>query len=66
VDRRIESAKKLGGEVNAWQTSPNTTDSQINGQCTMEDARIKLRRLYPEYLRQDAGQLPSAPAAIHN
>ena len=50
ADRRINNAVLLGSEVNAWQASRNAIDSQINWQFTTNDARVKLRRLYPEYL----------------
>jgi hypothetical protein len=53
LNRRIDSAEFLGHEVNAWQASRNAIDSQINWQFTTGDARVKLRRLYPEYLRRD-------------
>jgi hypothetical protein len=66
LDRRIDSAEFLGREVNAWQDARNAIDSRINWQFTTEDARVKLRRLYPEYLRQDTGQASPAPTTIHN
>ena len=66
LDRRIESAALLGREVNAWQESRNAIDSKINWQFTTDGARTKLRRLYPEYLRQDSGQPSPAPTKVHN
>jgi hypothetical protein len=66
LDRRIENAAVLGHEVNAWQAARNVVDSTVNWQFTTADSRVKLRRLYPEYLRQDKGQKPPLPTTIHN
>ena len=66
LDRRIAGAEFLGREVNAWQDVRNAIDNKINWQFTTEDARVKLRRLYPEYLRQDSGQISPAPTTVHN
>jgi len=66
LNRRIDSAEFLGQEVNAWQASRNTMDSQINWQFTTGDARVKLRRLYPEHLRHDAAQQSPEPTPVYN
>jgi len=66
LSRRIDSAEFLGHEVNAWQASRNAIDSQINWQFTTADARVKLRRLYPEYLRRDADQPSPEPTPVYN
>lgn len=66
LSRRIDSAEFLGHEVNAWQASRNAIDSQINWQFTTTDARVKLRRLYPEYLRRDASQPSPEPTPVYN
>ncbi len=66
LNRRIDSVQFLGHEVNAWQASRNAIDSQINWQFTTDDARVKLRRLYPEYLRRDAGQPSPVPTLVYN
>ena len=66
LDRRIANADLLGREVNAWQESRNVIDSKINWQFTTDGARTKLRRLYPEYLRQDNGQPSPEPTSLHN
>jgi len=47
LDRRISDAATLRQEVAAWTTSLNTEESDIDWRFTSEDARIKLRRLYP-------------------
>jgi len=35
-------------EVAAWQQRRNQLDAKINGQFTTQDARVKLRSLYPQ------------------
>ena len=66
LDRRIDSATVLGREVNAWQESRNAMDSKIHWHFKTDDARVKLRRLYPEYLRHDTGQTSPAPTTVYN
>ncbi len=45
--RRIPDAATLRAEVAAWERSRNEADSSTDWQFTTDDARIKLRRLYP-------------------
>ncbi|WP_425145167.1 IS630 family transposase [Deinococcus sp.] len=47
--RRIGSRDDLEGQVTAWQDSRNRQRSQVVWQFRTEDARVKLRRLYPRY-----------------
>jgi hypothetical protein len=47
LDRRIYHAATLRSEVAAWQDHRNAADRLIDWQFTIDDARIKLRRLYP-------------------
>ncbi len=47
IDRRIHHAATLRFEVAAWQAHRNATDRLIDWQFNTDDARIKLRRLYP-------------------
>jgi len=44
---RIPDIDKIKQEVEAWQKARNNKKAKINWQFTTEDARIKLRRLYP-------------------
>jgi hypothetical protein len=46
---RIPDIKKVETEVEAWQETRNNKNAKINWQFTTEDARIKLRRLYPTF-----------------
>jgi len=47
LDRRIPDAATLRAEVAAWERTRNENKAEINCQFTTEDARIKLRQLYP-------------------
>lgn len=47
LDCRIPDAATLRKEVAAWTNSLNAEDTDIDWRFTSEDARIKLRRLYP-------------------
>lgn len=61
LSRRIESAELLASEAAAWERNRNSQFRQVNWQFRTPDARIKLRRLYPEFLRQDSGEAAPAP-----
>jgi hypothetical protein len=50
LNRRIDNLQKMQKEVTAWQTHRNNKEATINWQFTNEDARIKLKRLYPTIL----------------
>ena len=47
LNRRIDCIDTVRDEVVAWQNHRNTQNATINWQFTTEDARIKLKRLYP-------------------
>lgn len=47
LDRRIPDKDKLKAEVEAWQHSRNAQAQTIDWRFTTQDARIKLKRLYP-------------------
>jgi hypothetical protein len=47
LDRRITDIDTLNTELAAWQDATNTHQRQVNWQFTTDDARIKLRHLYP-------------------
>ena len=49
LDRRIGSKEKLQQEVNAWMNDRNHKKTKVDWRFTVEDARIKLKRLYPSY-----------------
>lgn len=47
LNRRIGDINTMKEEVKAWQQDRNNKDAKINWQFTNDDARIKLRKLYP-------------------
>jgi hypothetical protein len=47
---RMESAERLEQQVTAWQTRRNAAKVRVDWQFTTADARVKLKRLYPEML----------------
>lgn len=47
LDRRIGDEERLKLEVAAWEVERNTKGTLVNWRFTTEDARIKLKRLYP-------------------
>ena len=48
LDRRIPDKHTLISEVAAWQKKRNTHHAKANWQFTTADARVKLKRLYPQ------------------
>lgn len=49
LDRRIDNIEDVRREVMAWKISRNNQCAKVNWQFTTDDARIKLRRLYPTF-----------------
>ena len=47
LNRRIADIKTMRTEVKAWEAARNGMKAKVNWQFTTEDARIKLKRLYP-------------------
>ena len=47
LNRRIDSIDILRDEVAAWQASRDSIQAKVNWQFTTDDARVKLKRLYP-------------------
>ena len=48
LDRRIPDLDTLRQETQAWETRRNTAQRGVHWQFKTPDARIKLRRLYPQ------------------
>jgi hypothetical protein len=48
LDRRIGSAEELRHETAAWQTERDVHRSRVHWRFTVQDARTKLHRLYPQ------------------
>src|SRR5208337_3164663 len=49
LDRRIPDKETLTREVAAWQANRNKHQNKADWQFTTADARIKLKRLYPQF-----------------
>ena len=47
LNRRIDSIAVLRNEVAAWQAERDRLQAKVNWQFTTDDARTKLKRLYP-------------------
>ena len=47
LDRRIPDQTTLGQEVAAWQDGRNNAGATVDWRFTTDDARIKLKKLYP-------------------
>jgi len=48
--RRIPDQQTLRREVRAWETLRNAKGSTVDWRFTTQDARIKLKRLYPSFV----------------
>ena len=48
LNRRIPDLETLRSEVAAWQKHRNQNAGRVDWQFTTDDARIKLKRLYPK------------------
>jgi hypothetical protein len=49
LDRRIDSPERLDAECAAWEADRNGDASRVVWRFTTEDARGKLRHLYPQF-----------------
>lgn len=49
LNRRIDNMEELRDEVAAWQAGRDRLQAKVDWQFTAEDARIKLKRLYPTF-----------------
>ena len=50
LDRKIDNITTIEKEVKAWQKHRNNKECKINWQFTNQNARIKLKKLYPTIL----------------
>jgi len=49
LDRRMENQELVVDEVSAWEKERNKKEAKVRWRFTMEDARIKLVKLYPVF-----------------
>lgn len=50
LNRRFRDREHLEAEVAAWEISRNKVAARVNWQFSTEDARVKLRWLYPKWV----------------
>lgn len=49
LNRHLSTMRKVEHEVAAWQKERNNKENKINWQFTTDNARIKLKKLYPSF-----------------
>ena len=49
LDKRIDNLDTLIQETKTWESARNHTQNPVDWQFTSENARIKLKRLYPHF-----------------
>jgi hypothetical protein len=49
LDRRIDNITTLQFELSVWESDRNSKQKGVDWQFTTQDARIKLKRLYPKF-----------------
>lgn len=54
LDRRIPERAELENEVAAWEKARNESVVGVDWQFTTDDARVKLKRLYPVFEEREA------------
>jgi hypothetical protein len=50
LEERMDNRERLAREITAWQRARNGHAVRVNWRFTTADARIKLKRLYPQPL----------------
>jgi DDE superfamily endonuclease len=61
LDRRIGQEVELRQEVAAWEAERNDQQVRVNWRFTTQDARIKLKRLYPVLEQEDTQETAPLP-----
>ncbi len=56
LDRRIPTVEELNNELEAWQQERNQTASQVIWRFSPEDARVKLKHLYPVFEEEELAE----------
>lgn len=49
LDRRIDNISSLRAELAEWEVTRNSIQKGVDWQFTTSDARVKLKRLYPQF-----------------
>lgn len=53
LKRRISNVEELKRKVDAWQKERNDSEAKVIWQFTTDDARVKLKHLYPVFEMDD-------------
>jgi hypothetical protein len=64
LDRRIGTRGLLTSEVLAWTQARNVTATTVDWQFTTDNARIKLKRLYPVITALEEGDAPGLGTTV--
>jgi hypothetical protein len=56
LHRRIPTKQQLNEEIEAWHKERNQTPSKVVWKFTTEDARVKLKHLYPVFEQEESVQ----------
>jgi hypothetical protein len=54
LKRRIDCSSKLKAELGEWEKERNQTKSKVSWQFSTEDARVKLKHLYPVFEKEES------------
>jgi hypothetical protein len=57
LDRRISTVAELKNELEAWQQERNRTASKVIWRFSTEDARVKLKPLYPLFEAEESAKI---------
>lgn len=66
LDRRIPDREELKHEVAAWQRRRNESQATVDWQFTTADARVKLKRLYPNTENKPQAPKPSNTKLVNH
>ena len=50
LSKRVSTIQQMKKEVKAWCKARNKSACKINWRFSTDDARIKLKRLYPQFV----------------
>ena len=64
LDRRIPDQDVLRGEVASWETQRNRNGIRVDWRFTTQDARIKLKSLYPQSNTDGLLEAPFRPVCL--
>ena len=66
LERRIENITTLDNEPTSWEKARSSLQKGVDWQFTTPDARVKLKRLYPQILMWQGTSVASFISSIDN